>query len=304
MLTGSGLYWSTTLDGESMNSPAVCALTGSTGYVGSVLAAALGNSMKLVPLTRRELQGDSIQWEFNSGRDISNELRDHKVDVLVHAAWDMRANTLDELRRTAIAGSERLYAAAARAGVKRIVFISTISAFEGCRSAYGLSKLEVEKMTHAGNGLVLRPGLVYGLTPGGVFGAIRKQVQAGKMIPLIGNGRAPQFLLHEDTLKNVAQRAAAGEFDASAAGEPITVAHPQPWPFRDLVGKIAEKEGRKVTLVPTPWPLLYAGLRFAEALKMKLPVRSDSVISFVYQNPRPDFSKLSQYGIHPIPFGS
>jgi nucleoside-diphosphate-sugar epimerase len=288
------------LDGDPMNSPAVCALTGSTGYVGSVLTAALSSMVKVVPLTRREGKGDRIQWDFNSGRDISGELRDRKVEVLVHAAWDMRANTLDELRRTAVAGSERLYSAAARAGVKRIVFISTISAFEGCRSAYGRSKLEVEQMTRAQNGVVLRPGLVYGPTPGGVFGAIRGQVQGGKIIPLIGNGRAPQFLLHEDTLKEVARRAVAGDFPP---GEPITVAHPQPWPFRDLVQKIAEKENRKVTLAPAPWPLLYAGLRFAEMLKVKLPVRSDSIISFVYQNPSPDFSKLSQYGIHPMPFG-
>jgi hypothetical protein len=121
------------------------------------------------------------------------------------------------------------------------------------------------------------------------------------MIPLIGSGRAPQYLLHEDTLKSVILRAVLGEYDGSA-GEPITVAHPQPWLFRDLVMKIAERENRKVTLVPVPWPLLYAGLRSAETLKLKLPVRSDSVISFVYQNPYPDFSNLSRYDIHPLPF--
>jgi nucleoside-diphosphate-sugar epimerase len=285
-----------------MTPPAICALTGSTGYVGSALAAVLGAHMKIVPLARRELKGDSIRWDFNSGRDISHELRDRKVDVLVHAAWDMRANTLDQLRSSVIVGSERLYSAAVQAGVKRIVFISTISAFEGCRSAYGRSKLEVEKMTHARNGIVLRLGLVYGPTPGGVFGAIRAQVGRGKLIPLIGSGRAPQYLLHEDTLSEVALRAAMGDFDKSSS-EPFTAAHPRPWPFRDLVEKIAEKENRKVTLVPVPWPLLYAGLRLAEFLQVKLPVRSDSVISFVYQNPSPDFSKLSQYGIYPIPFG-
>jgi nucleoside-diphosphate-sugar epimerase len=229
-------------------------------------------------------------------------LRDYKVDVLVHAAWDMRANTLNELRRAVVAGSERLYSAAAQAGVKRIVFISTISAFEGCRSAYGRSKLEVEKMTCERNGIVLRPGLVFGPTPGGVFGAIRSQIRKGKLIPLVGNGRAPQYLLHEDTLKSVVLRAVTGDFDHSI-GEPITVAHPQPWPFRDLVMKIAEEENRKVKLVPVPWPLLYAGLRSAEMLKLNLPVRSDSVISFIYQNPSPDLSKLSQYDIHPLPFG-
>ena len=68
-------------------------------------------------------------------------------------------------------------------------------------------------MTRARKGIVLRPGLVYGPAPGGVFGAIRKEVLGGKVIPLIGNGRAPQYLLHEDTLKNVMLRETVdGEF--------------------------------------------------------------------------------------------
>lgn len=279
----------------------VCALTGSTGYVGSVLADALSSRVKVVPLTRRAGTEDSIRWDFVSTNDISGQLRDHKVDVLVHAAWDMRANTLEELRRIAVTGSKRLYSAAVQAGVKRIVFISTISAFDGCRSAYGRSKLEVEAMTRAQNGIVLRPGLVYGPTPGGLFGAIQREVQTKKIIPLIGSGRASQYLLHEETLKSVVLRAVSGELDSSA-GEPITVAHPQPWPFRDLVMKIAKRENRKVTLMPVPWPLLYVGLRCAETLRLKLPVRSDSVISFVYQNPHPDFSRLSRYDIDPVPF--
>jgi nucleoside-diphosphate-sugar epimerase len=288
-------------DRDLMNSPHICALTGSTGYVGSVLLSTLGKRMKVLPLTRRPVNGDHVAWNFHSERDISPDLRLHGVDVLIHAAWDMQANSLDELRATVVRGTERLYSAAVRAGVKRIIFISTISAFEGCRSAYGQSKLEVERMTHALGGLVLRLGLVYGPTPGGVFGTLRRQIQSGTIIPLIGTGHAPQYLLHEETLKEVAVRAAIGDLD-DTSGDPFTLAHPKPWAFRDLLIALAKNEKRKVILIPLPWRLLYAGLRCSEMLNLKLPVRSDSVISFVYQNPAPDFSKIQQYGISPIPF--
>lgn len=286
-----------------MNSGGTCALTGPTGYVGSTIRAGLQEESTIVALTRRASNDLSIPWSFESDRDIADDMRAHHVEVLVHSAWDMRANTLSELNRICVQGSKRLYSMAARAQVKRIVFISTISAFDGARSAYGKSKLEVEKMTKDAGGVVLRPGLVYGPAPKGVFGSIRDQVRKGKIVPLIGDGRAPQYLLHEDTLKNVIVRAVRGDF-AKSQGAALTIAHPKPWRFRDLVSKIAENEGRTVTLLPTPWPLLYTALRAAEVLNLTPPIRSDSVISFVYQNPQPDFSALTEYKIEPILFDS
>jgi nucleoside-diphosphate-sugar epimerase len=280
---------------------AVCALTGATGYVGSLISTGLSDITQVVPLSRRAPEPTGIQWDFESNRDISEELRAHNAEALVHSAWDMRANTLSELEARCVEGSKRLYSMAHRAQVKRIVFVSTISAFDNARSAYGRSKLAVEKLTTDMGGVVLRLGLVYGPAPRGVFGTLRDQVRKSSVIPLIGSGRAPQYLLHEDTLRDVIRRAVTGDFDASS-GRPLTIAHPHPWPFRDLVSAIARRERRSVHLVPTPWPLLYAGLRSAEALSLKLPIRSDSVISFVYQNPEPDFSGLKEYEIEPKPF--
>ncbi len=284
-----------------MISTEVCAVSGSTGYVGSVIASALSQRFQVVPVARRAVGTEGIVWDFSSTRDMTEDLRAHKVTTLVHAAWDMRANTLDELRRTTVEGSKRLFEMARAAGVRRVVFISTISAFEGSRSAYGKAKLEVEKMAAGLGGVVLRLGLVFGPESGGAFGTIRKQVLNGRFVPLIGSGRAPQYLLHEQTLRGVIERAVAGDFDVSN-GRPITVADPHPWPFRDLVSSIARSEKRTVTLLPIPWPLLYTGLRTAELAGVKLPVRSDSIISFVYQDSAPDFSRMKEYGIEPIPY--
>lgn len=284
-----------------MSAPCVCAITGITGYVGSVLATALRDNTQVVGLSRRPTNAADLQWDFSSNRNITPELRERKVDVLIHAAWDMHTSSLEELRQICVDGSRKLYGMAREAGVKRTIFISTISAFDGCRSAYGRSKLEVEQLTEAIGGIVLRAGLVFGPSSGGAFGTIRDQVRKSSFVPVIGSGSAPQYLLHEHTLTEVVLRAASGEMD-SLNGDPIALAHPKPWPFRELVLRIAQAENRKVSVVPTPWPVLYVGLRSAEALHVKLPIRSDSVISFVYQNPAPDFSKLSKYRILPIPF--
>jgi nucleoside-diphosphate-sugar epimerase len=213
----------------------------------------------------------------------------------------MRANRLSDMRSTCVQGSRALFEAAARAGVGRIVFVSTISAFPGCRSAYGSSKLEVEALLRGGRNVVLRAGLVFGRGTGGVFGGIRKQVHRGGILPMIGRGDAPQYLLHEETLVHTVLRAARGDFDA-ARGAPITLAHPRPWPFRDLVQSIARAQGRRVTLVPLPWQLLYAGIRAGEALGLSLPFRSDSVVSFVNCDRHPDFGPMRALGIDPLPY--
>jgi nucleoside-diphosphate-sugar epimerase len=214
----------------------------------------------------------------------------------------MRSTTYSDLRRICVDGSNTLFEAARRAGVERIVFISTISAFDGCRSAYGKTKLAVEKSLAGTTAVVLRPGLVFGGShSGGVFGSIRKQVLGGHVLPLIGSGTVPQFLLHAQTLGQCAASAAAGEMD-QLKGTPVTLAHPRPWPFRELVRNIAISEGRDVKLVPIPWQLLYFGIRVGELLKMNLPFRSDSVISFIYSDRNPDFAPMQSLGIAPVPY--
>jgi len=68
------------------------------------------------------------------------------------------------------------------------------------------------------------------------------------------------------------------------------------------VRRLALAQGRRVTLIPLPWPLLYAGLRAGEILGRKMPFRSDSVISFVHQDPAPDFSRIEALGIQVPPW--
>lgn len=257
--------------------------------------------MPVIGLSRKPSSQQTLAWSFESSDDICEPLRERGVKTLVHAAWDMQATTFRDLNRICVDGSARLFDAAARAGVERVVFISTISAFEGCRSAYGRTKLAVEKMLQKDSGLVLRPGLVFGNKPGGVFGGIRKQVAKSKIIPLIGSGQTPQYLLHEKTLAQSLVGAVQGQFDG-AGSAPITLAHPKPWPFRELVQSIASAEGRDVKLVPVPWQLLFCGIRGGELLKLKLPFRSDSILSFIYSNPHPDFSLMHSLGIAPIPY--
>ena len=103
---------------------------------------ALAGQADVVGLVRKPKSPNDIAWSFDADpAALETAVRQHEVTHLIHAAWDMNANSLSTLERDCVAGSARLFAAARAGGVSRLIFISSISAFAGARSAYGRSKL-------------------------------------------------------------------------------------------------------------------------------------------------------------------
>lgn len=287
----------------------ICALTGAEGYVGSILRSALeGQGWEVVALSRRIPLENAIGWSLGAGpmspggrsqtsQAIGAALRERGVSALVHAAWDLKLTGREQMDLVNVQGSKRLFDAAALAQISRIVFVSTISAFPGARSDYGRAKLAVERAALERGGIVIRPGLVYGRRPGGMFGALARQA-SGAVIPLIGSGNFPQYLVHEDDLASAVLRALTIKDIPKA---PVTVAHSQPWPLRSLLERIAQLEGNEPHFIRVPWRLVYGGLRLAEAMRLQLPFRSDSVLSLVFQNPTPEWNAVL-LGVEPRPF--
>ncbi|HMK90211.1 MAG TPA: NAD-dependent epimerase/dehydratase family protein [Methylocystis sp.] len=284
-----------------MNAHPVIAVTGASGYVGDLIAKSLQPGATVLGLVRRPATAEQIRWSFGCDREaLARELRARGVTGLVHAAWDMSESSLGALERGCVAGSRDLLAAAHEAGVGRLVFISTISAFDGAKSAYGRAKLEVERAFLEAGGTVFRLGLVYGDPPGGAFATIDRAARKGRIAPLIGDGAAPQYLVDAATVGAVAARALHGDFDGER--QPITVASPEPIAFRELLRAIAASHGRRPILAPIPWRLLYFALLTAERAGLRVGVKSDSILSFVHQDPAPDFEPMRRLGILPEPF--
>jgi nucleoside-diphosphate-sugar epimerase len=265
-----------------------CAVTGAFGYVGSRIASALAADWTVLPLGR-SVGPEGIRWTFDSP-SIASELRARGVTALLHSAWDFRHPKAADNWQTNVEGSRRLIEAAQAAGVQRIVFISTISSFDAARSEYGKSKLAVEQLVLAAGGTVIRPGLVWGDRPGGMFGSLKEQVSKGKVVPMIGDGRYPQYLVQEDDLAEAVRQAMNPATAAAFAGRVLTIAHPDGWLLRDLILGIAKREGKSVKLVALPWRLVYTALKTAETLGLKLNFRSDSLISLIYHDKNPQFA--------------
>jgi nucleoside-diphosphate-sugar epimerase len=222
------------------------------------------------------------------------------VNALVHCAYDFKPLRWPEIRAVNVAGTDKLFAAARGAGVEKIVCLSSISAYAGCRSLYGRAKLEIEAVAARHGALAIRPGLVHGPGPGGMFGKLTQQVRKSGVIPLIGDGSQLQFLVHHEDLCAFIWKYAADE--TPELPPLLTAAHAQPWAFKQLLLEIARGLDRRVKFIPLPWRLVWLGLKAAETCRLKLNFRSDSLVSLMYQNPAPDFSANADAGLHCRPF--
>lgn len=262
-------------------------VTGATGFIGRHLCNTLVLSGYNVTGTTRspEYATRSGSYELKITGDIGAQidwapvLRD--VDYVVHLAArvhvmsEAAVDPLAVFRRVNSWGSEELARSAAIAGVKRLIYISTIKVLgektEGrpfrCTDKvapcdpYAISKLEAEEALHSvaeKEGLeivILRPPLVYGPSVGGNFLRVLSLVSRGIPLPLgmIQNARS---MLAVSNFCDVIQislehPAAVGRTFLVADGKDIST----PELFR-MIGSLMDKS---VWLLPVPEQLLKLG---------------------------------------------
>lgn len=183
----------------------------------------------------------------------------------------------------------QLFEAADRDGVRRIIFISSLAAYDGCASLYGRGKREVEKAVLARGGHAIRPGTVFGPRPRGMMGSLSAQITKKGWVPVIRHPRA-LYLAHEDDLANLVARLAAGELPSATV--PWLAAGSRAWTLEELLQEIARRAGRAIQIVPLPWRLVWGGLRVLEGAGFKPSFRSDSVLSLAHPIPPAQMTRL------------
>jgi nucleoside-diphosphate-sugar epimerase len=243
------------------------AITGATGFVGGHLTAqlrALGH--EVTPIARSTAPAEIF-------------------DALIHAGWDL-ANP-----EANVTSSLRLLGAAKAVGIPRIVFISSLSAFEGCQSRYGAMKLAVEKAVAAIEGCSVRLGFVCDDSGRGLSGSLKKLARL-PVVPLPGGGKQNLFTIQAEDLGPAFLRILE-----HCDQEPVNLAYPEPVSLAGMMRAFALQQGKSAVFLPVPWRMLWAPLRAAEAAGIDLKFRSDSLVSLMNQNPAPDFRRLGEWGI-------
>ena len=262
-------------------------VTGGSGFLGRALCARLqerGATVRVV--ARRAAEGP---WDSHVAADLATSALPAEaldgVDTIFHLAAKAHAGSAsaddDEHWAVTVEGTRRVVNAAARASVRRFVFVSSVKAagdggdalvdeeFDPCPvNAYGRAKREAEKIvlrTAADAGMhaaVLRPALIYGPGWKGNLSRMFRAVEAGRFLPPpeTGNRRS---MVHVADVAEAALLAAGRE---QAAGRVYILADGEPYSTR----RIYEAMCRAVGRTPLPWhvprPLLQVAARTGDVL--------------------------------------
>jgi nucleoside-diphosphate-sugar epimerase len=235
-----------------------------------------------------------VPFRLNSG--VAREQLQN-VDALIHCAYDFSALRWKDILKKNVEGSKRLFQDAKAAGVSRIVLISTMSAFPGCRSLYGRAKLLIEDEAKRTGAFIIRPGLVYDAQAGGMVGALCNAVKKLPLIPIMGNGDQMLHLLHSEDFCHFVFQVASGHIPLPA--HPVTLANEQGFTFRDILKIIAKGQGKMPAFVPIPGGFLYAILRTAEVLGFRGRLRGDALLGLIHYDPSPSFTEMRRLGFAP-----
>ncbi len=228
------------------------AITGATGFVGSsVLAEALTQGHRVKALARREQAAlDGVEWVRGDLNDtVALAALTQGADAVIHVAGLTNTPDIAQFEVANVTGTAKVIAAMTGAGVKRLVFVSSLSARMPELSAYGASKAKAEALVEA-SGLdwtTVRPPGVYGprdidyldmfrtakwgfvpLPPGGASSIIHAHDLAALLVALAAGNAAP-------TKKKVYE-----PDDGREGG----------WSHKELAQAIGQAVGRAVVFAP------------------------------------------------------
>lgn len=252
-------------------------VTGGTGVIGQATVTALLERGHSVRLLSRRAGSDAEQWpervephpgDVANAADVTGTATD--CDAIVHIAGIV-AESLPDVTFEAVnvGGTRNVVAEAERAGVPRLVFVSSLGAERG-KSGYHRSKLQAEQIVrgYSREWMICRPGNVYG--PGDeVISLVLKLVRTLPVIPVIDQGDQPfQPVWYEDIGKALA---IAVERD-DLSGQVLELAGSDKTSMNDLLRRFAEVTGRETQQIRVPGFLASLGVKAASALGISLPI--------------------------------
>jgi NADH dehydrogenase len=284
-------------------------VTGGTGTVGEAAVTELarrGHDVRLLSRSARDDAGDwpahvtGVDGDIGDAAQLSGAA--DGCDAVLHlAAVERESPPEATFQRVNVDGTRHVLAEAARAGVRRFVYVSSLGAERGSTD-YHASKREAEALVRA-SGLdwtICRVGSVYG--PGDdVISVLLIWMRTLPAVPVIDDGDQP---FQPVAAADLARALAACVERDDLGGRVLALAGAERTSMNDVVQRLGTIIGRDPVRVPIPHILASLGLKAARQLGMDLPVDAAQVTMLregsVIERPE-DNALVSLLGVTPTP---
>jgi len=264
-------------------------ITGGTGFVGRLLARTIQAQGHNVVRAVRQAQPDSVLISTVDGSTSWHEALQGCDSVVhlaarVHVMNDKSTDPVREFRRVNVEGTAHLARQATAAGVRRLVFLSSVkvngeATQEGRpftaddapapEDPYGMSKHEAEQALRqiaADRGMevvIIRPPLVYGPGVKANFESMMRWLARGVPLPLAAVTQNRRSLVALDNLVDLIvtclnHPAAANQTFLASDGEDLSTA--------ELLKRMSAAMGKPARLFYVPQALLKLGTRLSNKL--------------------------------------
>ena len=297
-------------------------ITGATGFVGSYLVRALirrGDSVRVLARSAMKsapLRGSGVDVHLGDlGNPDSIKGLADGIDVIFHLARPAASASSSVFEQIDVEGTERLLAEAERAGVKRLVYPGTLSAYPLAEHAdgaviderctfdstgrlgnYARAKARAEAAVLAANargkleGVIIRLGLVFGVGTSVLPAHVCQKITRSKVL-LFGDGTIPLPLTYID---NALDALILGATVPGIGGESFNIVDDEVVTQGEYLAELQRASGGKPQVTRLPVGAYYAlgaALQVAAAARRKEPTTTSYRIRTRLARVRWDCSK-------------
>jgi NADH dehydrogenase len=250
------------------------AITGANGFLGQALVEHFSSKGWYVRALVRDAnktpkKQNVTYYDYDLTAEPSNESL-KGVDFLVHAAYIKEDRAHPKAFDTNVEGTRLLLEKSRHFKLKRNIFMSTMSAYEGAVSTYAKQKLAIEKLFDQPQDTIIRSGLIIG--NGGLIKQIVSFMRSKHVAPLIDSGEQPLQVIAAYDMCRVIENICQNDIEGT-----LMVGTPEVYSYREFYLTVSQKQDIKVALIPVPFWIPLLAIRTINFLHLPLGVTEDNL---------------------------
>jgi nucleoside-diphosphate-sugar epimerase len=198
---------------------------------------------------------------------------------LVHCAYDFNQTKWQDIYKTNVLGSKKTFKIGYESKIKKIVNISTVSAYPEAISLYGKAKYKIEKLSENYNVINLRCGLVNS-NKSKLLNRIRYFAKKFYIFPLIGDGNLKIHLCNLEDIAHFIEKIQASKIVLNK--KIFYICNPNYIFLKNLITSFSKKK----IYIKIPIIFVKIFLKITDLMKLPIGFTYDNLLGLINYNPK------------------